>query len=307
MNPLRALAVPSSSRSLLALIGALGLVASAACGGSSARSGYEEQPAAQDPGATPAPTPTGDFKNGTPAPPATNPAEVNQVFGHSADILFSLDPKTKAVTEVGKFSGCGPVIDIALDEASNLFATSYQALYTVDKATAACTEISKGAYPNSLSFVPKGTVDANAEALVGYEDDSYVRIDTKTGVKSTIGTLGGGLKSSGDIVSVKGGKTYLTVKGTGKTCTTNDCLVEVDPATGKMLKNWGSIEHHNVFGLSFWGGKIYGFIESGDLFEVTFGTSQLATTLIPMPNKPSSLSFWGAGSSTSAPLVEPTK
>jgi hypothetical protein len=26
-----------------------------------------------------------------------------------------------------------------------------------------------------------------------------------------------------------------------------------------------------------------------------------------MPNKPSGLSFWGAGSSTSAPLVEPTK
>jgi hypothetical protein len=122
-----------------------------------------------------------------------------------------------------------------------------------------------------------------------------------------IGTLGGGLKSSGDIVSVKGGKTYLTVKGTGSTCTTNDCLVEVDPATGKMLKNWGSIEHHNVFGLSFWGGKIYGFNDSGDLFEVTFGATQIATSIIPMPNKPAGLSFWGAGSSTSAPLVEPTK
>jgi hypothetical protein len=278
------------------------------CGSSAPRSGYDDapEPTKAPESNTPAPAP-GGFENNNPAPPATNPAEVNEVYGHSATTLFRLDPKTNAVTEVGDFDGCGPVIDIALDEASNFFATSYQALYTVDKATAKCTEIAKGSYPNSLSFVPKGTVDASAEALVGYEDADYVRIDPKSGAKTKIGGLGGDLKSSGDIVSVKGGKTYLTVKGSGNTCTANDCLVEVDPATGKMLKNGGSIAHHNVFGLSFWGGKVYGFIESGDLFEVTFGTSQLATNTIPMPNKPSNLSFWGAGSSTSAPLSEPTK
>jgi hypothetical protein len=280
----------------------------AGCGSSSSRTGFEETPApATEPTQTPAPGPAGGFETKNPAPPAVNPSGVNEVYGHSASTLYKLDPKTNAVSEVGDFAGCGPVIDIALDEASNLFATSYNALYTVDKSNAQCTEIAKGSYPNSLSFVPKGTVDANAEALVGYEDANYVRIDPKTGAKTTIGALGGGLKSSGDIVSVKGGKTYLTVKGTGNTCTTNDCLVEVDPATGKLVKNWGSIEHHNVFGLSFWGGKVYGFNDTGDLFEVTFGSSQLTTNIIPMSNKPSQLSFWGAGSSTSAPLVEPTK
>jgi hypothetical protein len=291
----------------LCLVVALGSLA-LGCGSSASRTGFEATPApAADPAATPAPGPSGGFENKNPAPPAVNPSEVNEIYGHSAQTLFKLDPKTNDVTEIGDFAGCSPVIDIALDEASNLFATSYNALYKVDKATASCTEIAKGSYPNSLSFVPKGTVDANEEALVGYEDASYVRIDTTTGAKTTIGALGGGFKSSGDIVSVKGGKTYLTVKGTGNTCTTNDCLVEVDPATGKLVKNWGSIEHHNVFGLSFWGGKIYGFNDTGDLFEVTFGTSQLATSVIAMPNKPSGLSFWGAGSSTSAPLVEPTK
>jgi hypothetical protein len=291
---------------LLALLAPL--LACAACGSASPRSGYEDPPAAQDPGTpAPAPGPSGDFNTKNPAPPAVNPADINEVYGHSSDTLFALDPVTKAVTEIGKFSNCGPVIDIALDETSNLFATSYTSLYTVDKKTAVCTEISTGTYPNSLSFVPKGTVDPNVEALVGYEDDSYVRIDTKTGAKSVIGTLGGGLKSSGDIVSVKGGKTYLTVKSTsGKTCATNDCLVEVDPTSGAMVKNWGSIDHHNVFGLSFWGGKLYGFNDTGELFEVTIGTS-LTTTVIAMPNKPAGLSFWGAGSSTSAPLVEPTK
>jgi hypothetical protein len=287
---------------VLLLLSFAGLVA---CGGASARDGFDDQPPPA-PGDTPPPAPTGDFDKGK-NPPPTPSAEVNEVFGHSADSLFRLDPRTKDVTLVGPFNGCQSVIDIALDEASTLYAASYDALYTVDKTNAKCTEIATGSYPNSLSFVPKGTVDPNAEALVGYDGSDYVRIDTKTGVKTKIGALGGGLRSSGDIVSVKGGKSYLTVKGTGNTCTKNDCLVEIDPSNGKLVKNWGDIEHHNVFGLSFWGGKVYGFDESGALFEVTFGSSSITTTTIPMPTRPPTLSFWGAGSSTSAPLVATPK
>ncbi|MBS2016121.1 MAG: hypothetical protein JST00_24785 [Deltaproteobacteria bacterium] len=279
-------------------LAALSLVA---CSGS-ARTGFEnQQPEQPAPGNTPPPANTGDFDtNKNPPPPP--PPEVNEVFGHSAATLYRLDPKSNDVTTVGDFSGCGPVIDIALDESSNLYATSYEALYTIDKKTAKCTEIGRGSFPNSLSFVPKGTVDAAEEALVGYEGSSYVRIDTKTGKKTTLGSIGSGLVSSGDIVSVKGGKTYLTVKGTSQ-CDAKDCLVEVDPKTGAMVKNWGSIGYDNVFGISFWGGKIYGFDETGTLFEVTFSGSSLSTKTIPIPSKPSNLSFWGAGSSTSAPLV----
>ena len=44
--------------------------------------------------------------------------EVAEVFGHSGDTLYRLDPDTKEVKEVGKFDGCGPsIVDIALDEA----------------------------------------------------------------------------------------------------------------------------------------------------------------------------------------------
>lgn len=270
----------------------------AACAKSEREAG-EQTPANTEP-ATPAPT--GTFDPNKPAP-AEGPAEIAEIFGHSADTLYKLDPLTKAVTEVGTFSGCASIIDIALDGNSNLYATSYSSLYRVDRTTGHCTEIATGDYPNSLSFVPKGTVDATDEALVGYDDADYWRIDVTTGQKTKIGTLGvNGLKSSGDIVSVKGGKTYLTVKGTSQ-CNAHDCLVEIDPTTGKVTKNWGSVEHSNVFGLSFWGGKVYGFDDAGELFEVTFGTSQLATTPIAIPSKPANLSFWGAGSTTSAPLV----
>jgi hypothetical protein len=289
------------ARPVVALSMAATLAFLGGCSGSANRTGYSDL-ASADAGTTPAPTPGGTFAPDKTPPPTSNPAEVNEVWGHSADTLFRLDPKTNAVTEIGKFGGCASVIDIALDEASTLYAVSITSLYTVDKTTAQCTEVATGSYPNSLSFVPKGTVDPSAEALVGYEGGDYVRIDPKTGKKTKIGALGGSLVSSGDIVSVKGGKTYLTVKGNAP-CAANDCLVEVDPATGKLLKNWGSIEHNDVFGLSFWGGKVYGFDNSGELFAVTFGATQLATAPISIPAKPANLSFWGAGSSTSAPLV----
>lgn len=292
--------MPSSRAASLALLLALPVLA---CGGSG-RSGFEEPaPAPGEAGDPAAPAPTGDFDQKP--PPKVEEPEIAEVYGHSAKTLYRLDPKTKQVTVIGDFQGCKDIIDIALDESSNLFGAGYDALYRIEKSDASCTEIATGSYPNSLSFVPKGTVDPNEEALVGYDQGDYLRIDTKTGAVTKIGELGSNFRSSGDIVSVKGGKTYLTVKDVGfkGSCTQTDCLVEVDPQTGAVVKNWGSIEHKNVFGLSFWGGKVYGFDDTGNLFEVTFGSKQLATTSIPIPQKPSDLKFWGAGSSTSAPLV----
>lgn len=281
---------------------ALGLFL-AGCATSARQQGFEEdKPAPTEPTQQPSAPPVGDFGN---APPPTTPemAEVHEVYGHSASTLYKLEPKTKAVTVVGDFKNCEPIIDIALDEKSTLYGVSYDVLYTIDKTTATCTKLHEGHFPNSLSFVPKGTVDPNEEALVGYDKDDYVRIDTRTGARTIIGKLyaAKGVESSGDIVSVKGGKTFLTVKG--GPCTQSDCLYEVDPTTGKKLHDWGSVEHKKVFGLSFWGGKVYGFDETGNLFEVTFGSNKIVTTTIPIPQKPDGLSFWGAGSSTSAPLV----
>lgn len=269
----------------------------------------KSQPSADDGGA-----PGSSFGPSDGAPPASAPAVVNEVFGHSAGILYRLDPQTKEIFEVGPFKGCDPVIDIAIDESSNIVADGYSALYTVDKATAECTKISGGTgLPDSLSFVPKGTLDPNEEALVGYTGASYIRIDPKTGAKTTIGPLdAGGLISSGDIVSVKGGPTFLTAKvnvvcanAECAKCNGGDCLLEVDPKTGKMLKNWGAVGRKDVFGLSYWGGRLYGFDNSGKLFEIELAGTQLKVTDIPMPAVPKGLSFWGAASSTSAPLVPP--
>jgi hypothetical protein len=241
-----------------------------------------------------------------PLPPSRG---VSEVFGHSSKTLYRLDPLTKAVTVVGDFDGCvAGVTDIALDKDSVLYGTTFtggsppvSGLVRIDRTTARCTVIAKGAYPNSLSFVPAGTLDPTSEVLVGYQGSTYVRIDTRTGAITPVGSLGGGYQSSGDIVSVIGGKTFLTVNG--NEC--GDCLVEVDPATGALVKNWGAVNYPSVWGLAFWGGTVYGFSNQGKLFSVDFDTSRLRVTAIPIPNAPTSLSFFGAGSATSAPVEIP--
>jgi hypothetical protein len=83
----------------------------------------------------------------------------------------------------------------------------------------------------------------------------------------------------------------------------NDCLLEVNPKTGTMVKNWGSLGTGRVYGIAYWAGVVYAFNEAGQIWEVTFGTDKLTTKEIPIAMKPSGLQFWGAGSTTSAPIV----
>lgn len=234
-------------------------------------------------------------------PPDTGgPLEVAEVFGHSANTLYRLDPETKAVTVVGPLVGCtASIIDIALDAESNMYGTAFGSLWSIDRTTGQCTHIADGSYPTSLSFVPAGTVDPEVEALVGFDEDEYIRIDPQTGTITSLGELTGGMRSSGDIVAVAG-QTYLTVFDDGE-CLATDCIVELDPIDGAVIEHFGPLPYDQVFGLAFWAGRAYGFSRGGELFEIEFMAGSVATTPIPIPGAPADLEFFGAGSTTSAP------
>jgi hypothetical protein len=236
----------------------------------------------------------GSFSNEGGGPPVVS----GEVYGHSEGTLYRVDTQTHAVAEVGVFSGCTYVADIALDEDSNIYASTGTDLFLVETNTARCTRIAKGTFPNSLSFVPAGTIDFGKETLVGYQGGDYVKIDPQSGAVTKLGELGGGYQSSGDVVSAKGGKTFVSVKGPD--CA--DCLVEIDPKTGALTKNWGSLGHADVFGLAFWAGEVYAFTNAGEVLLVTFTADAISTSPIPIANAPADLKFWGAGSTTSAPL-----
>lgn len=231
--------------------------------------------------------------------------EIAEVFGHSGKVLYRLDPETLEIEEVGPFFPCGTpsIIDIALDADSNMYGTAFGALWRLERETGECTLITEeGNFSTSLSFVPAGTIEPDHEVLVGYRDEEYIRIDTQSGAISTQGTLSGGFESSGDIVSVIGGSTYLTVYGPG--CDATDCIIEVDPVSGDMVKNYGSVGYDQVFGLAFWGGRAYGFAREGVVFEIEFLADSVITTPIPIPMAPPGLEWFGAGSTTSAPPTE---
>jgi hypothetical protein len=191
------------------------------------------------------------------------------------------------------------MIDIALNSSGEMYGTTFSALVKINKETAQCTTIKTGSYPNSLSFVPKGTVFPDKEALVGYQGSNYLEINITTGAVTNIGSIGSGLSSSGDIVSIIGGGTYLTVTGSG--CA--DCMVEVNPSTGALITNLGPIGYGAVYGLAFWAGTAYGFNSAGKMFSYDVLTGQ--TQPIAFPGNPSGLIFYGAGSTTCAPPDKP--
>ena len=245
------------------------------------------------------------------------PPPPGKVYAHSADTLYLLEPISKQVTVVGIFDATGSMVDIAIDKTGKMtgsVAISFNgalggALVTIDPTNAHCQELSRG--PNlltSLTYVPEGTLVANAEALVGYSDDQYVRVDPATGALTQIGLLNnaasGGTRwvSSGDVVSIKDGGTYLTVKAqNGNTDGHGDRIVEVDPKTGGLVRIIGATGMDDVLGLGYWGGVAYGFTLAGRLIQINLMTG--AGTMIPIPNAPSDLMFFGAGTTTVAPTT----
>ena len=147
------------------------------------------------------------------------------------------------------------MLDIAIDRAGNMVGTAAMSehavingrLVSIDKMTAACTVLKTGSYPNSLAFVPVGTVLPDREALVGYVNDSYVQINPDTGLVSTVGNLNAVAAanpwmSSGDIVSIVGGGTYVTIipRGSVTADPDGDRIAEVNPATGTIIRVIGA-------------------------------------------------------------------
>jgi hypothetical protein len=245
---------------------------------------------------------------------------VGEVYAHSNLTLYRFNPVAGDFVTVGSFDclnadgGVAEMLDIAIDRAGNMVGTAAMSehativgrLVSIDKTTAACTVLKTGSYPNSLAFVPVGTVLPDREALVGYVNDSYVMINPDTGLVSSIGnlnTIGAATlwMSSGDIVSIVGGGTYLTIiaKGSVTTDPQGDRIAEVDPTTGAIKRVIGATGTPGLYGLGYWGGIAYGFSSSGLLVKIDLGTG--AGTPIPITGAPAT-GFYGAGTTTIAPI-----
>lgn len=226
--------------------------------------------------------------------------------------LYAIDPIKLSVRDLGspECEGASKFIDLAVDRRGTLFLVTVTTLYRVLPDTLACSVVGRaesGAYPTSLSFVPGSIFGEQEDVLVGFDWEKYVRVDPVTGVRTQLGTLGlDGYVSSGDVVSVKGGRTLLTASGPGSgdfaERPTGDYLVEVDPKTGHITANYGPTGIRQLWGLTQWGGRAFAFSAEGRVVELILDGGTMTVNDVTAARQ-EGISFYGAGSTTLAPPV----
>ncbi len=228
------------------------------------------------------------------------------VWAHSATKLYRFDPDSHALGLVGTFScAVDQVFNIAVNEKEQIYGVTSQGLVAIDGKSAACYPIASGVYPHSLAFVPKGVLDPDREALVGYRYAQYIRIDETTGAQTPIGAFApNGLNQqftvSGDLFALPGGHLFVTVTAGPA----GDQLIEADPKTGKAIKVVGDTHVLALLGLGQWAGMGYAFSAEGRAYALGLsdgGAVQVYPSLDASADA-ETISFTGAGVTTRAPI-----
>ena len=229
------------------------------------------------------------------------------VYAHSDTTLYTVDPRNNnRVTTVGNFmfprdGQNHTMTDIAVDAEANLVGVTHDALYSIDPTNARCTlvhDLPDGHIFVGLTWLPRGALDANAEVLVGGATDGTLwRINPDTGRASSAGRLSTGWGVSGDIVSIEGAGTFVTIRRTTGSSTT-DTLATWDPRTGRTT-HLGEVGFPSLYGLGYWRSTLYGFTRAGAMISVNVRTGR--GTRLSMPT----MEFSGAGVTTVAPVAPP--
>ncbi|MCA9671438.1 MAG: hypothetical protein KC503_37835 [Myxococcales bacterium] len=227
------------------------------------------------------------------------PIGTEVVYAHSASELFEVNPDTLQVRSIGLFKWPtlipDQMTDIAIDRKGKMIGISFDRVYRVDPKTAACTELGQlDRQFNGLSFVASAANDSAEVLVASAQDGSLYRVNPDTGQSVIIGNYGGGLGSSGDIVSVRNFGTVATVTRPGSV---TDWLANINPDTG-VATLIGDTGVSDIWGLGFWKNKVYGFTE-GRQFVLIDTTTGAAT-----PSGTSQAPWWGAGVTTVAPVVQ---
>jgi hypothetical protein len=230
-------------------------------------------------------------------------AEQSWVYMHTSDALYRMDVKMYKVMLVGEFKWEGfwatdQMTDLAIDRWGVLYGISFSTLYVCHPQTAACKSL--GELPsefNGLTVIPVGVLEPDDEVLVGISSDGgWYRLDVVgTQVQSSLlGSYGSGWGSSGDAYSIVGVGTFASVH---ESSYGDDTIVEVDPATGKVLSVVAELAGYGgVFGLAGWTDRAFAFDESGTILIVNTTTGGIESTL-----KNTDMAWWGAGVRTEIP------
>ena len=232
------------------------------------------------------------FDDGGGAPPQGGTAVI---YAHSDTELYSMDPTTQAITDIGAFddgTSSTPVItDLAVDASGNVWVNSeseiFRAAVPSKPGPVKLTLVSKitvgsGQKFYALGFAPAGVL-GSAETLVAGDNLGVlyaVENDGSTVELGGFGADGSGnpYELSGDIVfytqnaTARGLATVRSCQKGGSCSTSNDILAEVDvaamsaayasktPATSLKKQFLGSgTGYGRLFGVGAWDDAVYAF------------------------------------------------
>ena len=255
----------------------------------------------------------GSGVDGSVTPDGTT-TEVSRVYAHSGRALYRMNALTLAATSLGVMTGLpadSDLLDLAVDQNDRIVGITRESLYDIDSTTGAATLIKTLAVDaqgfTSLSFVP-ATNAADPDILVAARSDGAVyRINEVTGDASLLGNYGmigsNVIGSSGDLFGVRGLGIFATVN-IGTTQGSLDYLARIDPTTWAATPLPQATGYNNIFGVGYWNGKIYGFVDDG--FDASTGqiiqidqTTGAGTQL-----SSSAVRWFGAGVATDAPILQ---
>ena len=240
------------------------------------------------------------------------PVDYSRVYAHSGGELYRIDTTTLMPLVVGPLSGLGnqSLTDLAIDRDDRIVGITLDKLVAVSPqngATSLIRDLSMSASGfTSLSYVPADLANPSSpERLVAANDQGFVfEIDPATGDATQIGdygtAAGGKIRSSGDLIAVYGFGIYATVT-IGDTLTDPDYLARIDPVTWQATPLGIGTGLDRIFGIGFWRGTIYGFVDTGSGGQfVELDPNTGAAT----PISTGSVRWYGAGVTTDAPVVE---
>lgn len=238
--------------------------------------------------------------------------DTSRVFAHSGTMLYRLNSLTLAAMPIGPLNlpGAQGLLDLAIDKDDRLIGITRDNLFQISAASGASSmqKALSGVADGftSLSFVPENLSDpASRDILVTVNDQGVVfRIDPATGTATQVGSYGtatglGKVVSSGDLIAVRGFGIYATVDVGNQTM---DYLARIDPATWKATPIGTGTGFDKIFGLGYWNGRIYGFVDAGS------GMGGKIIDIDPQTGKGLLISsadvrWFGAGVATDAPIL----
>ncbi len=304
------------------------VVVAPACGGSS-HDGFGDPDGGES---SDAPFSTNDagFKPGTDGGGDNDGGGPALIYAHTDSELYTLDPNSHAVTDIGPFSlgsNTPTITDLAVNAKGDVWVNSETAIYTAAVPTApgpvpltlVANIAAKSQYFYALGFAPANVLDAT-ETLVAGDSNGALWAVATDGTTTELGTFGSTYELSGDIVfytqnGVARGIATIRSCPKGTCTTTNDLLAEIDVAAmtaayqsktpGSLLKQLigSGTGYGRLFGVGAWNSSVYAFSReaSGSPAElVEIGSNGTGTVLQQFGTITSGWS--GAGVTTTAPV-----